>query len=121
MRSPTRVSRVRSASSKKEVTVDGQYNRVGLILAIFAALWFFVALWGLNGYFTASTIRSVGMLLGAASVSWGFGWLIHIIVSLIEHHLWKLRQAVGGAPLFVLAGIYGLILLVGVLDVLSSA
>jgi hypothetical protein len=120
-RTSSRASRVRGASPKKAVAVDGQYNRVGLILAIFAALWFFVALWALNGYFTASTVRAVGLLLGATSVSWGVGWLVHIIVSLIEQHLWKLRAALGNAPLPILAAIYGLIIFVGVLDVLSSA
>lgn len=114
-------SRVRRVQSKKVVTVDGQYNRVGLVLALLAALWFFVALWGLNGYFTANTVRAVGLLLGTAAAPWTVGWLVHIIISLIEQHLWKLRKAIKDAPLPALLGVYGLIVFVGVVDVLSSS
>lgn len=121
MSTSPRTSRVRREPPKQEVVADGQYNRVGLIMAIFSALWFFTALWGLNGYFTASTVRSVGILLGASSFSWGAGWLVHIVISIIEHHLHKLRAAVGNAPPIVLVSIYGLIIFVGVLDVLSSS
>lgn len=120
MRTTTRPTRARSSPSK-EVKVSDQYNRVGLVLALLAALWFFVALWCLNGYFTASTVRAVALLLGGAVVPWSVGWLVHIIISLIEQHLWRLRAAVKGAPLPVLAGVYGLIVFVGVLDVLSSS
>lgn len=122
MSTSERTSRVRKAPvMAKTVTTDGQYNRVGLILAIFAALWFFTALWSLNGYFTASTVRSVGLALGLSSISWGTGWLVHIVTSIIEHHLYKLRTAAGQAPPVIWIGIYGLIIFVGVLDVLSSA
>lgn len=114
-------TRVRRVPAKKAVTVDGQYNRIGLVLALLAALWFFVALWSLNGFFTASTVRAVGGFLGAASVPWSVGWLVHIIISIIEQHLYRLRAAVKNAPLPVLAGVYGLIVFVGVVDVLSSS
>lgn len=73
-------SKVRSAPLKDAAEVKEQYNRVGLALAIFAALCFFCALWGLNGYFTARTVRSIGLLLGFVSVSWGAGWLTHVVV-----------------------------------------
>ena len=46
---------------------------------------------------------------------------MHIVISIIEHHLHKLRAAVGNAPPIVLVSIYGLIIFVGVLDVLSSS
>jgi hypothetical protein len=113
-------SKVRSTSLKSNNTVEQEYNRVGLALAIFAALCLFCALWGLNGYFTARTVRNAAYSLFLVSLSWGIGWLIHIIVSLIEHHLWRLREAIGNAPRFVLLGVYALIVLVGVLDVLTS-
>jgi hypothetical protein len=112
-------SKVRSAPLNNDVAQE--YNRVGLALAIFAALCFFCALWGLNGYFTARTIRGLGQTFEIASLSWGVGWLVHIVVSLIEQHLWRLREAVAGAPRFVLVGVYCLIILVGVVDVLTSA
>lgn len=114
-------SRVRRVPAKQAVAVDGQYNRIGLVLALLAALWFFCALWALNGYFTSSTVRAVGMLLGATVVPWSVGWLVHIIISIIEQHLWRLRTAVQNAPLPVLAGVYSLIVFVGVVDVLSSS
>src|SRR5689334_22661584 len=121
MSATPRTSRARSAAAKQAVPIDGQYNRIGLTLAIFSALCFFLALWGLNGYFTASTVLSLGKYLGAASVSWGTGWLVHIVTSLIEHHLHRVRGAVGGTPSFVFLSVYGLILFVGALDVLTSA
>ena len=120
MSSSSRPTRVRSAPLKNDIKVADQYNRIGLALAVFAALCFFCVLWGVNGFFTARTVRNIGPLLGFASMSWGAGWLVHIVVSLIEHHLWRLRHAVGGAPSTVVIGTFALILLVGILDVLTS-
>jgi hypothetical protein len=117
----SRPSTVRTTSLRDGGVVEREYNRVGLALAIFAALFFFVALWAVNGYFTARTVRAAGQLLGIAALSWGAGWLTHIVISLIEHHLWRLRETVSNAPRFVLLGVYCLIIFVGVLDVLTSA
>lgn len=116
----SRESRVRSALLKDGV-VEQEYNRVGLALSIFAALCFFVALWGLNGYFTARTITGLGEHFQLPFLSWGAGWLVHVVVSLIEQHLWKLRSTLGGAPGVVLVGIYWLIVVVGTIDVLTSS
>jgi hypothetical protein len=116
-----RESNVRSAPLHNGKVVKQEYNRVGLALSILAALCFFLALWGLNGFFTARTVVGLGISLNIAALSWGAGWLVHIVVSLIEHHLWRLRRAVAGAPGFVLLGVYGLIIAVGVIDVLTSA
>jgi hypothetical protein len=114
-------SRVRSTPLKGNPAVQYHYNRVGLALAVFAALCFFLALWGLNGYFTSRTVRGIGLLFHLEGVSWGAGWLVHVVVSLIEHHLHRLREALGNAPRFVALGVYCLIILVGTLDVLTSA
>jgi hypothetical protein len=114
-------SRVRSVPLKGNATVQHEYNRVGLALAVFAALCLFCALWAVNGYFTARTVRAAGQLLRIAALSWGAGWLVHVVISLIEHHLWRLREALGNAPRFVIVGVYCLIILVGVIDVLTSA
>src|SRR6266498_76433 len=102
-------SKVRSVPLKDASEVQQEYNRVGLALAIFAALCFFCTLWGLNGYFTARTVRNVGSLLFSVVVSWGAGWLVHIVISIIEHHLWRLRHAVTGAPPVVIVGVFALI------------
>jgi hypothetical protein len=117
----SRPSTVRSVPLKDGGMVEHEYNRVGLALAIFAALCFFGALWGVNGYFTARTVRTVGHFLQVSSLSWGSGWLTHIVISLIEQHLWRLREAVSNAPRFVLVGVYCLIVGVGIVDVLTSA
>jgi len=98
-----------------------QYNRVGLALAVFASLCFFTALWVLNGYFTSRTIYRLGQSHDLVFLSWGTGWLIHLVISLIEQHLWKLRTAVGGAPGIVLVAVYTLVVIVGVVDVLTSS
>jgi hypothetical protein len=113
-------SRVRSYPIHSNEAIHDQYNRTGLALAIFAALFFFIALWGLNGYFTARTVRSLGTLLGLSAFSWGSGWLVHVVVSLIEHHLFKLKEALGNAPALLIVVIYILIVVVGSLDVFTS-
>ena len=105
----------------KDGAVEQEYNRVGLGLAIFAAFCFFCALWALNGYFTARTVKAIGDTFHLTALSWGVGWLVHLIVSLIEHHLWKVRHAASGTPGVVIVGVYGLIILVGVVDVLTSS
>jgi hypothetical protein len=115
----SRDSHVRSVPLKNGAVV-AEYNRVGLSLAIFAALCFFASLWLLNGYFTARTVVGLGRATDTAFLSWGTGWLLHIIVSLIEQHLWKLRGTLGGAPGIVLVGVYALIIGVGTIDVLTS-
>lgn len=112
---------VRSVPLKGNSAIQHHYNRVGLALAVFSALCFFLALWGVNGFFTARTVRSIGLLFHAETISWGAGWLVHVVVSLIEHHLWRLREALGNAPRFVAIGVYCLIIIVGTLDVLTSA
>jgi hypothetical protein len=117
----SRPSTVRTTPLRDGGVVEREYNRVGLALAIFAALCFFCALWAVNGYFTSRTVRSIGLLFHLQGVSWAAGWLVHVVVSLIEHHLHRLREAVSNAPRFVLVGVYCLIVLVGVLDVLTSA
>src|SRR4051812_41281249 len=108
----TSQSKVRSLPLKGNTAVEHHYNRVGLALAVFSALCLFCALWAVNGYFTSRTVRSIGAILHLASVSWGAGWLVHVIISLIEQHLWKLREAVSNAPRFVIVGVYCLIILV---------
>jgi len=108
-------------STPLKSNVEHEYNKVGLALAIFAALCLFCALWGVNGYFTSRTVHSIGIFLHLSFISWGVGWLVHVIISLIEEHLWKIREAVDNAPRFVLLGVYCLIVIVGVLDVLTSA
>jgi hypothetical protein len=109
---------MRSGNSAPQV--EQEYNRVALALAIFATLCVFVALWGLNGYFTARTVVAGGRLLALAFLTWGTGWLAHLVISLIERHLWRLRQHLRGGPFIVTAAVYGVVLLVGVADVFTS-
>jgi hypothetical protein len=104
----------RSAVAEERHTSE-EYNRVGLALSLFAALCFFSALWFVNGFFTARTIVTL------SGLSWGAGWLAHIVISLIEHHLWRMRATVSRMPRAVLLGIYALIICVGIADVLTSA
>jgi len=117
------VSNIRSTPIKGSAPgrIQREYNRVSLALAIFATLCFFCALWGINGFFTARAVASAGTWLHVAALSWPIGWLIHIIVSLIEQHLWRLREHLQSAPPAVYIGVYTLIVVVGVLDVFTSA
>lgn len=109
-----------SSSVVADEAVAQEYNRIGLALAVFAALFLFGTLWLVNGYFTARTVRTISIALGFASLSWGTGWLVHVVVSLIEHHLWRLRETLSRAPRIVIQVIYCLVVIVGVLDVLTS-
>lgn len=67
-----------------------------------AALW--LALWLANGYFTVT-------FLAAWGVAWWWGCLAHLVISLIEQHLWRSRRR----------SAYPLVIAVGVFDVYSSA
>lgn len=114
-------SRIRSSPLTNDTDVEFEYHRTGLALSIFSAFCFFCSLWLLNGYFTARTVVVLGNLFGFVALSWGTGWLVHVVVSLVEHHLWRLRTTLTRAPGAVYVGIYTLIIVVGVLDVFTSS
>lgn len=69
-----------------------------------AAIVAWTALWLLNGLLTVLWLLSWG-------VAWWWGALAHVVISLIEHHLWRSQR---GSK-------YPLILIVGGIDVYSSA
>jgi hypothetical protein len=66
-----------------------QYQRGGVIAAIVVALALFLAAWAINGYFTAHTVAGLGGWLRMAWLSWGSGWCLHLVISVIEQHAWK--------------------------------
>ncbi len=67
-----------------------------------ATLW--AALWLANGYFTVSFLSALG-------IAWWWGCLAHLVISLIEQHLWRSRRR----------SAYPLVIAVGTLDVYTSA
>lgn len=69
-----------------------------------AATLAWVALWLLNGLLTV-------LWLAAWGLAWWWGCLAHVVISLIEHHLWRSKR---GSK-------YPLIVIVGSVDVYSSA
>lgn len=82
------------------------------------ALTFWIALWGLNGASTALPFALLGRQFGALGLWLGVGVCVHIVVSLIENHLWRsFRRCSRGEKLAIAAEI----LLVGVFDVLTAA
>ncbi len=90
------------------------YEYGGLIAALILTLVLWFALWIGNGYFSAA-------FLHAYAVPWGYGALAHLIVSTIEHHLWRARDYVDDTDWRVMRwGVYGMILLVGTYDVGTS-
>ncbi len=67
-----------------------------------ATIW--LVLWCVNGLLTV-------LYLGSWGLAWPAGILAHLVISLIEHHLWRGRRR----------STYPLIFAVGLVDVYSSA
>lgn len=80
------------------------YQRMGVSTAMAAMCLGWAGFWLINGYFTVQALGTLGVPVLAA-------WVVQVAASLIEGHLWRTRIAV----------LYPFIILVGVLDVLSSA
>lgn len=82
------------------------------------ALVFWIALWLLNGASTTLPFFLFGQSVGAPGVWLGVGVCVHLVVSLIENHLWRsFRRCSRGETLAIAAEIFG----VGVFDVLTAA
>jgi hypothetical protein len=82
------------------------------------ALVFWIVLWILNGASTALPFVLLGVRLGAAGLWLGIGICVHIIVSLIENHLWRSFPRCQPGERGALAAE---IFVVGLFDVLTSA
>lgn len=86
------------------------------------ALTFWIALWLLNGASTALPFTLLGQRLGAAGAQLGLwigaGICVHVIVSLIENHLWRSFPRCRPEEKGALAAE---ILFVGFLDVFTAA
>ncbi len=119
---PRQASQVRSAHGQS-TRAGAEYSRVRLALALLAALVLFVALWLLNGFFTARSVLAISALIGTSAMPWSVGWLVHIIITLLELAFWPFRDLLIkiSAPRGVLWAMCGLAFLVGAADVLSSA
>lgn len=97
---------------KKQTAVKGKsrrkplasYHRIGAIWALLAALVIYSSVWILNGIFT------VRMLTWFGTSIW-IGWLIHLVASFIERHLWRVQRR----------SHYVLIIPIAFADVFSSA
>lgn len=103
------------------------YNRGGVIAVACVALLLFIAAWAVDGYFTARTAVGIGRWTGWAWATWGIGWTLHVIVSVIQQHGWKVAGYVRGIP--ALADVYqhirivmwALAVLIGSLNTLTTA
>ena len=82
------------------------------------ALTFWFALWLLNGATTALPFVLLGQRFSAPGIWLGVGACVHIIVTLIENHLWRSFRTCNTGEKIAIAGE---ILFVGVLDVLTAA
>lgn len=60
------------------------YGALTMRAAGMAALLVWLVLWGVDGYFTASFIQRV------AGVSLWIGGVVHLVISLVQQHLWRL-------------------------------
>jgi hypothetical protein len=92
------------------------YQKGRAVAALVAFLLLFSALWWLNGHFTALTV--VALFLGARYAQ---GWVVHIVLTLIELSLPTIRPYLRGAPFIVYAILLLVLVVVGALDVGSSA
>jgi hypothetical protein len=121
--------RPRRAQHRVFDAVRQGYEFGGLLLAEFAAFLIWFVFWLANGFFTALFVQAVALqLVGglnrfiasaitpdfqltlSVTAAWGIGGLMHLIVTLIELHLWRSGRR----------STYPLILAVGVFDVYTS-
>lgn len=82
------------------------------------ALTFWIALWVLNGTSTALPFVLFGLRIGAVGVWLGVGICVHLVVSLIENHLWRSFGRCRRAEKLAIALE---IFVVGAFDVLTAA
>jgi hypothetical protein len=113
------MSNVRSTPLPSQ-RVSKQYRRgrAAAGLAVFILLW--GSLWFLNGYFTARSVVAIGAYRGL-TLSWGIGWLAHVIMTILELSVAFLSPYLQGVPRFVLILLWLVALPFGVFDVGSSA
>lgn len=103
------------------------YNKGGVIAVACVALLLFIATWLVDGYFTARAVVGVGGWLRWAWVTWGAGWCVHLVVSVVQQHGWKMAGYVETIP--ALADVYphirlamwSLAVLIGALNTLTTA
>lgn len=118
---------VRSQHTPAHAQVRAIYTKSGVIAVACVALVLFIAVWLLNGYFTARAAAGIGGVRGLWWLSWGTGWCIHLIISVCEQHAWKVPSYVRSIPLladvypYVLVTMWGLAVAVGSIDTLTTA
>jgi hypothetical protein len=119
----------RRAQQRVFTAIRQGYEFGGLLLAEFAALVIWLVFWLANGFFTALFVQIVALQLVdglnrfiagtiapdvqlalSVTAAWGLGGLMHVIVTLIELHLWRSGRR----------STYPLILAVGIFDVYTS-
>jgi hypothetical protein len=127
---------MRPTGNVRSVPIDGRkaiapvgsdhYQRGGIIAAIVVALALFLAAWAVNGYFTARTIAGLGGWLRVAWLSWGSGWCLHLAISVIEQHAWKVPAWAANVPSLanllplILIIMWALAVIVGSMDALDK-
>jgi hypothetical protein len=103
------------------------YNRGGVIAVACVALLLFIAAWSVDGYFTARTAVGIGAWAGWTWVTWGLGWSLHVIVSIIQQHGWKVAGHVRTVPMLsdvyqhIRIAMWSLAVLIGSLNTLTTA
>lgn len=103
------------------------YNKGGVIAVACVALVLFIAAWLLDGYFTARTVVGVGRWLGWLWVTWGAGWCLHLVVSVIQQHGWKVAGYVAKIPALadvhphIRLSMWALAVLIGAANTLTTA
>jgi hypothetical protein len=87
----------RRPAKRKAKTVDVDYDTVALTTAEWGEVAFWAGIWALDAWFTATFLALVfGLALP-------FGFAIHVMVSFVQQHLWRLGWREHALPVLVLA------------------
>ena len=88
--SPSEVTSLESTDRPKSVrrpvtknTAETTYDHAAMRASEIAALTVWLALWLLDGYFTASFFTRF------FAVATAFGWATHLAISLVQRHFWR--------------------------------
>jgi hypothetical protein len=88
---------IRRKPKRKAKTVDVDYDTVALTTAEWGEVAFWAGIWALDAWFTAT------FLLLVFGLALPFGFTIHLVVSFVQQHLWRLGWREHALPVLVLA------------------
>lgn len=96
---------MRTQQSQPGKSKGSGYERSGAMRANTAALILWVLLWLLDGVATITPVALFSTRFDLLGVGLGVGAFLHIAISSIQHHLWRIRDR-WVYPMFLLVSVY---------------